>query len=339
MKKLVKKILILVLVLLLVIVPSGSVFIYKTEHRGTLQDGLYLANEQYDVVMIGGSHMNGGLDPNVLWKQKGIVSYNFATGGQPIDVNYYLLKEVLKKQKNPLVVLDTYYLSMTSEYGETGFVSNVLDNLNLSRNKLDAIRHCVPPNEWIYYLFPVLKYHFRWSSLFQADFTYDSSSVYYTKGFQAGTNRYGKPISNWEKTEKRAEIPAKPLSYLNKIVELCKANGCRLLLVNLPCDYSEPNEQDGWADDCEALFNSVADYAEEHGIPFLDLYDKAGEFNLDFASDMNNAGHLNIWGACKTSSYFADYLTQNYSLTDHRSDSAYAQWDEDYKKSQAAAVL
>jgi hypothetical protein len=339
LKKLIRKICILVLILLLVIIPSGRVFIYKTGHRGSLQDGLYLSNDRYDVVMIGGSHMNGGLDPNVLWKRQGISSYNYATGGQPIDVNYYLLKEVLKKQKSPLVVLDTFYLGMTAEYGETGFVSNVLDNVNLSRNKLDAIWNCVPPDERLFYLLPMLKYHFRWSSLTARDFTYDSTSVYYAKGFEAGTSRYGKPISSWEKTEKRAAIPAKPLDYLNKIVALCKENGCQLLLVNFPCDYSEPNTQDGWVDDCEALFNTVADYASEHdGVAFLDLYDKADDIGLDFANDMNNAGHLNIWGACKVSSYFADYLKQHYTLPDHRSDSAYARWNEDYKKSQAAAV-
>lgn len=339
MKKLAEKILILVLVLLVVIVPLGNVFVYKTEHRGKLQDGLYLADEQYDAVLLGSSHMNGGFDPNVLWKQKGIVSFNYATGGQPIDVSYYLLKEILKKQEKPLVVLDAFYLGLTKEYGETGLVSNALDNMDLSRNKLDAVWNCVPANERLFYLFPLLKYHFRWSSLAAADFTYDCSSVYYTKGFGAGTTHYGKPISSWEKTENRAAIPPKSLEYLNKIVALCKENGCRLLLVNFPCDYSEPDAEDGWVNDCEAMFNTVADYAAQNGVEFLDLYDKADDFGLDFASDMNNAGHLNIWGACKASAYFADYLAQNYGLADHRSDSAYAQWGEDYKKSQAASVL
>lgn len=339
MKKLIKKICILLVIVLTLIAPMGQVFEYKTTHRGTLQDGLYLANEQYDVVLMGGSHMNGGLDPNVLWEQGGITSFNFATGGQPLDTTYYLLKDVLKKQQNPIVVLDVFYLGMTEKYGDLGLVSGVIDNMNFSANKLNAIWNCAPLSERLTYLFPVLKYHFRWPTLTATDFSFDCSSVYYTKGFSAGTNRYGKENSGWEFTDNRLAIPQKPLEYLDKIVALCKADNCQLMFVNFPCDYEAADQESGWVNDCEALFNTVSDYAKANGIPFLDLYDQEADLGLDFANDMNNSGHLNIWGACKVSSYFTNYLEQNYNLTDHRSDSAYAQWNDDYEKSQAASVL
>lgn len=339
LKKFILKGILLTLILTVILAALSPIFVYKTQHKGKLDEGLYLSDDQYDVVFMGSSHMNGAMDPNVIWHQQGITSFNYATGGQPIDATYYLLKDVLAKHKSPIVVLDVFYLGMTTEYGERGLVSNALDNMRFSQNKLGAIWNCTPPEDRLLYLLPVLKYHFRWSTLEKKDFNFNDASVYYTKGFVAGTNKYGKTNSAWEDTENRIDIPERPLEYLDKIIDLCNQENCPLILVNMPADYSEPDNEKGWVDDTEALLNSIADFADSRQIPFLDFYDLKDEFGLDFANDMNNAGHLNLWGAVKVSSYFGNYLSANYDLTDRRSDSAYAQWNSDYTHSQAASVL
>lgn len=338
LKKFFMKGLLFTLILTVLLAAISPIFVYKTQHRGKLEEGLYLSDDQYDVVFMGSSHMNGGMDPNVIWHEQGITSFNYATGGQPIDATYYLLEDVLKKHKSPIIVLDVFYLGMTTKYGAKGFVSNALDNMRFSPTKLDAIWNCTPWEDRLLYLLPVLKYHFRWSSLQQKDFYFDNASVYYTKGFVAGTNKYGKDNSGWKHTGKKVTIPERSLEYLQKIIGLAKEENCPLIFVNMPCDYSEPDNQKGWVNDTEALLNTVADFAESYQIPFLDFYDMKDEIGLDFANDMNNAGHLNLWGAYKISSYFGNYLSQNYSLTDHRADTSYAQWNEDYKHSQAASL-
>ena len=339
LKKAVLKSFVFAAILGILVTMLAPVFIWKTMHRGKLQDGMYNSDDQYDVVLLGSSHMNGGIDPNVLWKGKGITSFNYATGGQPVEVTYYLLKDILKKHKNPLVVLDVFYLGMTTKYGEFSYLSNSIDNMNFSWNKLDAIWNCVPSSDRINYLFPFLKYHFRWSTLQNNDLNFDCSSVYYAKGFEASTDQYGKDITAVKKTDQKIPIPQESLDYLNKIVSLCKEQNCKLMLINMPCDYSIPESSDSYVNDFEALFNSVADYAADNGIPFLDLYDRMDELNLDFPNDMHNSSHLNLYGACKVSTYFSEYLVQNYNLTDHRADSTYAQWEADFQKSQVASIL
>ena len=337
-KKILRKSMLLTFLLVVILALLSPIAVYKTEHRAKLEEGMYLSDDHYDVIFMGSSHMNGGMDPNVIWNQQGIPSFNYATGGQPIEATYYLLKDVLQKHPHPIVVLDTFYLGMTTQYGERGLVSNALDNMKFSANKLDAIWNCTPPQDRMMYLLPVLKYHFRWSSLQKKDFGFDVAPLYYTKGFVAGTDKYGKPNSAWEDTENRIDIPEESMEYLNKIIDLSKTEDFDLIFVNMPCDYSEAEKESGWVSDCEALFNTVADVAQNDQIPFLDFYDMKDEVGLDFANDMNNSGHLNLWGAYKISSYFGNYLTENYDLQDHRSDSAYAQWNEDYKHSQAASV-
>lgn len=338
MKKLFCKSLLFLILLGSILTLLSPLFIYKIDHRGKLIDGLYTSTDDYDVVLMGSSHMNGGVDPNVLWKQYGITSYNYATGGQPIDVTYYLLKEVLKKHHPSVVVVDLYYVGLKNSYGESGFVSNVLDNMRFSGNKLDAIFHCTSPDEWINYLFPVLKYHDRWSSLTAADFHYDSSQIYYTKGFEAGTNQYGKADSTLAFTSARAEIPQKSLDYLNRFIALSKQYHFQLVFTNMPSDYSEANQSGDWVNDCEAMFNTVSDLCRNDQIPFVDYCDRMNEVGINFENDMNNAGHLNLSGAYKISLDLGGYLKQQYGLPDHRGDSRYAQWDRDYQKSQAASI-
>lgn len=316
----------------------NSIFIPKIDHRGKLIEGLYNhAQDDYDVILMGSSHMNGGIDPNVLWKQYGITSFNYATGGQSIDVTYYLLKDALKEHPNPIVVVDIYYMGMTDEYGDKGYVSNVLDNMKFSLNKLEAITQCTPPKDWISYLFPIMKYHFRWQDLTTQDFTYNSASNYYAKGFEAGVEKYGQEDANNVSASGTLELPPKSLEYLNKIIDLSKQEKFTLIFTNTPYDYK--SVESNWVKDPAKLSNTVAEIAKKNDIPFIDYNNKKSEIGFDFKTDMNNSGHVNIWGAYKISLDLGKFLKGNYNLTNKLSDKAYAQWDSDYLHSQVASLL
>lgn len=339
-RKAIKKGIIFLTLLVVIISALNPIFILKSGHRGILIEGLYNhTGDSYDMAFMGGSHMEACLDPNVLWNSYGITSYNYATGGQSIDVTYYMLKEVLKNHNISIVVVDTYYLARSAEYGDKGYISNALDNMNFSINKLEAIISCTPFKDNISYIFPVLKYHDRWDELTKKDFNYDTTELYYTKGFAAGTEKYGKPDSTIASKTNTAtiDLPGKAAKYLNKIIDLCKKNDIKLILLNPPCDYNDEAKSNDWVHQQTELFNKVAEIAKENNIPFINYNDKMDDIGIDFPNDMNNAGHLNIWGAYKVTADFGNYLKQNYNLTDYRNDKSYAQWDIDYARSQAAA--
>lgn len=69
-----------------------------------------------------------------------------------------------------------------------------------------------------------------------------------------------------------------------------------------------------WVPDDAAMFNKVEEVALENNIPFINYstLGKMKEINFDFKNDMNNNGHVNIWGAAKVSSDFADFINSNY---------------------------
>jgi len=339
LRKAIGKSIIFIILVVFVISILNSIFIIKTGHRSKLIEGLYNhTGNAYDVVLMGSSHMNGGIDPNVLWHQEGITSYNYATGGQPIDVTYYLIKEVLKNHNKPIVVVDLYYLGLTDEYGEEGYVRNALDNINFSMNKLVAIINCTPRQDRKNYLVPIIKYHDRWKELTKRDFLYDTSESYFAKGFEAGTDKYGKEASNNVLTTGIIDLPPKTEEYLTKIIDLSHQVGFKLILINTPYNYDSTSGSTNWVEEPAKMFNKVAEIAKNNNIPFINYNDKLSEIGLDFKADMNNSSHLNIWGATKVTADFGEFLKANYSLLDHRSDNKYAQWNIDYSHSQAASI-
>ncbi|MDP4176805.1 MAG: hypothetical protein Q8900_00505 [Bacillota bacterium] len=328
-----------IIILLIIMSALNYIFILKTDHRYKLTQGLYLHKGNcYDVVFIGSSHMNAAMDPNVLWNEYGITSFNYATGGQTINVTYYLLKEVLKQHKNPIVVVDLYYLGLESKYGDEGYTRSVIDNMRFSKNKLDAINNCTPAQDRINYLFPIFKYHYRWNQLKANDFNLDLNFAYYVKGFNAGTDRYGKANTSNTSVTEMENIPNESKEYLYKIIDLSKKNGFKLIFTNIPCDYNDEDGTDNWVKSTAKVLNTASKIAKENDIPYIDYNAEVDELGFDFKNDMNNAGHVNIWGSKILSSDFGKYLKTNYQLTDHRSDINYNSWNEEYKISQIESL-
>lgn len=332
---------IFVIILLLLMVTLNSLFIIKTNHRAKLLEGIYANTESpLDVVLLGSSHMNALINPNVLWKKFGITSYNYATGGQPIDVTYYMLKEVLKTHKNPIVVVDLYYLGSTDKFGTEGYVRTALDNIKFSLNKVQAIINCTPQKDWLNYLFPIFKYHDRWKELTERDFNFDPSETYYQKGFGASHELYGKENTLTPLTTETSDIPPNAEKYLNKIIDLSKKDEFKLIFTNAPHDLSKTASSSVWVKQPEKMFNKVAEISKINNIPFIDYNGMFKELGFNFKTDMVNAGHLNIFGAEKVTLNLGEYLKENFVLTDHRNDVSYKEWNADYMlNSRAEAAI
>lgn len=331
LKKAIIKSSVFVLLIVLILSLLNPIFVLKLEHRRKLYQGFYKSTEApFDVVLLGSSHMHSGINPNVLWDKYGITSFNYGTGGQPINVTYYLLKEVLKKHTNPIVVVDLYYLGYTETYGKSGYIRYVLDSMKTSINKVQAVINTTPKSYWITYVFPFLRFHTRWKELNQEDFYYDYERNYYTKGFAATQDMYGSDNKSNLNISEKADLPPESEEYLMKIIELSKQEGFKLVFINVPYDSSVTDAMPSWYKDSAKMFNTVSEIAGGNNIPFIDYNKKIDELGFDFKSDMSNPDHMNIWGAEKVTALLGKYLTENYTLTDHRSDKKYAEWNNEY---------
>lgn len=331
LKKAIIKSSVLILIIVLILSLLNPIFVLKLEHRRKLYQGFYRDTEApFDVVLLGSSHMHSGINPNVLWNKYGITSFNYGTGGQPINVTYYLLKEVLKKHTNPIVVVDLYYLGYNEPYGKSGYIRYVLDSMKTSTNKIEAVINTTPKSYWITYAFPFLRFHTRWKELNQEDFYYDYEKNYYTKGFAATQDMYGKDNESDPNITEKAELPPESKEYLMKIIELSKQEKFKLVFINVPYDPTITDVMPSWYKDSTKMFNKVSEIAKENSIPFIEYNKKYDELGFDFKADMSNADHMNVWGAEKVSTLLGEYLVKNYSLMDRRNDLKYAQWNKDY---------
>ena len=131
-----------------------------------------------------------------------------------------------------------------------------------------------------------------------------------------------------------SDLAPKSEEYLRKIIALAKEEDIPLVFMISPYQGIVESEQ--------MIFNRCSEIAAEEGIPFLDFNQMYDELDLDPQTDMAEASHLNYRGTAKLSSYLASWLSEHYSLPDHRGDEQYASWEEnaeDWKQKDANQEL
>ena len=140
--------------------------------EGALIAEYYNETADHDVVFIGDCEVYENFSPDVLWREYGITSYIRGSAQQLIWQSYYLMEETLKYETPKVMVFNV--LSM--QYGEPqseAYNRLNLDGMRLSPQKLAAVEASMTEEEsMLSYLFPLLRYHTRWSELTAEDVKY-----------------------------------------------------------------------------------------------------------------------------------------------------------------------
>ena len=281
--------------------------------EGALIAEYYNETADHDVVFIGDCEVYENFSPDVLWREYGITSYIRGSAQQLIWQSYYLMEETLKYETPKVMVFNV--LSM--QYGEPqseAYNRLNLDGMRLSPQKLAAVEASMTEEEsMLSYLFPLLRYHTRWSELTAEDVKYmfhrdpvsDSGYLMNVEVRPAENVPEGAPLSDYQFAEVCYD-------YLDKMVELCENHGVELVLIKAPSLYPY------WYDEWEA---QVEDFARERGLPYLNFLELAEEIGIDYQTDTYDAGlHMNLSGAEKLSRWLGNYLTEELGLTDRRDD-------------------
>lgn len=288
-------------------------------------DGIYGLTKLYeqdrnsiDVLLLGSSHAFEAFNTGVLWDEQGIAAYTLSGSTQPLWSTYYYLKEALKTQKPQLIVLEAFMV--TEDYIDDYIIIKNNFGLKWSLDKLNSIRTSVPDERLSEFLLEYSQYHMRYKELSAADFMPDQNDKLYEdwKGF--GCNMLITPLESMDVShvEERKPIPDKNEEYYRKVIELAKENDIPIAVVVSP--YAEINEEH------QAMYNTAADIASEYDVPFKNFNLYLDEMGIDFSTDAADAAHLNYKGNQKYTSYFGEYLKDNFDITDRRGDSRYASW-------------
>jgi len=289
-------------------------------YEGALIAEYYDEALPHDVIFIGNCEMYTNISPVTLWEHYGISSYIRGGPNQLIWQSYYLLEDTLRYEKPSAVVFNV--ITMQDDKPEREEYNRLnIDGMRFSPSKISSAKaSAVNGESLLSYIFPLFRYHDRWSELHADDFRYyfsrDKVSI---NGYMmrcdvkpVGIIPAGKKLPDY----RFSEITYK---YLDMITELCKNNGIELILIKTPVIFPHWYEQ--WDE-------QMTDYAKENELIYINFLDLTDEIGIDFSTDTYSAGlNLNVYGAEKFSLYLGKILSDH--TTDKRSDLEYAAvWDE-----------
>lgn len=305
---------ILFLVILFVLI-AGSSYIIKPKDYDTYDLSVVklktkaLEKEEentIDVVFAGNSESCYTFSPLQLWGDYGITSYDTGSGAQRLCDTYSILIETFKRQSPKIV-----FLEMDSAFEE---YPGVYKDDNVFDNTVEKI-------------FPIFHYHSAYNGIqlpqFILKYTNNRQNEKLYKGYQLRDTIdgfYDEPYV-YGKDDNTLNTEAK--EYLAKIKELCEENKCELILVSAPSAMS-------WS---EEKYEAVNEWAKSNSVKYYDLNKDNEKVGIDWTNDTYDRGvHVNIYGSKKATAYIGEILKTDYSLTDHRTDTKYADWQKDYEK-------
>ncbi len=277
--------------------------------EGSMLSQYYRESGNHDVIFVGDCEVYANFSPLELYRQRGITSYVRGSSQQLIWQSYYVLKETFNYETPKAVVLNVNAMRYDQPVSEA-YNRLTIDKMRWSAEKVGIIQASMMEEEdFLSYVFPILRYHSRFDELTTEDFQYL---------FQVKDNTWNGHLMN-KSVKPLGTLPTKrPLAsydfgeicwdYLEKIRQLCEDNGAELILVKAPSVYPY------WYEEYDAQIES---YAAAHGLAFYNFLDVVEEIGIDYQVDTYDAGlHLNLSGAVKLSRYFADILADSHGIPD-----------------------
>lgn len=295
------------------------------------RSGFYeLPENTLDVLYVGSSHVFSSISPEDIFMEYGITGYVQASSSQKIWQSYYYIEESFQTQKPKVVVFDTF-MALDGESQSEAFNREAIDRMKLSPAKIHAMKTAVENNpdeeDFMSYLFLLLRYHDRWEELSREDYLwFITEAEAPAKGFLAriGTAPASFNLKSYE------SLPINPpqinkvcLDYLDKMKKICEKHGSKLVLTKFPTCL--------WNGEASA---AIRKWADENEIPFLDYNAEKQlrkEADIQWEEDSLDGGnHLNYDGAMKITKAFGAYLNREFSFKDKRKDDSYLQWQRDF---------
>lgn len=287
----------------------------------------YESEEPIETLFLGTSHCYRAYDPEAYEKLTGESAFNLGSSSQNIDTSYYLLREALRYQKIQKVYLDIYhvFLFFNPDNRELVEANIISDYMRPSLNKLEFILRRSSSEHYTNSFFPFRR---DWQKL--GDFEYLKENIkkkqtesyqsfapvvyedeqYVGKGFVASKAVLHPENYQWIPRSEKEDLSGDvsfALSYLDKIVDLCRKENIELIFLTAP-SYEKYVES---IDSYEAVHDFVQKIADERQIPYWDFNLMTEEMPELGTEDFMDEDHLNGNGAGKVTAYLAELVLKN----------------------------
>lgn len=297
-----------------------------------------------EVVFLGSSMTEFGINPMKMYEEYGICSYNLGNMGQPVLASYYWLEEAYRLHADTLktVIFD---VSMLRNKSDISFYRRSLDNMKFSNVKYNAVSaYAKDFNSTVSYLVPLFSYHTKWKELNIDNFMDKESGLgSWFRGYYLYTTNLlesvdieeiNEPNYVFDENAQPMDLEEEGRDYLKKMVEFCEKNSLELVLIKTP------NPKD-WSSSSHI---SVDLLAKEYNLEFLDFNFQplTEEISYNHIMDSIDGIHLNYYGANKFATWIGNYLIENEYASNIKENPKYAfmkQQLEEYKKEIEGVVL
>lgn len=288
-----------------------------TKFNNRKKDAYSFVNDESNtlqIVNIGNSDVYSGVVPLELWRQNGNTSTVCASIHQTVQESTDLMKLIYQQQSPELVIIEADMF-----YDDDPDVEN---NIKTSKTLSDFFDRMNPDNftrkvEGVYTIF---KFHNYW----QGGKDNKKNAPYNAHGYKYSTEvRKLHPLDYMIPSDETYPIKKVFSEQLDNLIKLCKDNSSKVMILALPSINS-------WN---YARHNSVAEFAKERNIPFLDTNLYLDEIGIDITDCFRDEGnHLNYKGAKAVTEYLGNYIKENYDLEDLRDNKQYSSWNVDLQK-------
>ncbi|MBQ2580418.1 MAG: hypothetical protein II574_02170 [Ruminococcus sp.] len=140
--------------------------------EGSMIEEYYKDDTKHDVIMVGDCEVYENISTVELWRRYGITSYIRGSAQQLAWQSYYLLEDTLRFETPKVVVFNVLSLKYNEPQSEA-YNRMTLDGMEWSSAKVDAINASMTKDEKFEdYVFPLFRYHSRWSELEDDDFAH-----------------------------------------------------------------------------------------------------------------------------------------------------------------------
>ena len=277
-----------------------------------------------DMLVIGTSAAQAGVNTSLLWEEHGIASYNLCSAELPYWASYFYLKEALKTQSPKLLVLDAKPAIYTQTYTRKARVFMSAYGIKSLDNRIGSILASVHPDNRVKFLFGISELHGNYASVTASDFSYPpdnggrGSSWKGFIGYEEALD-FEEP---WGDVSSDATTPIheKQQQYFEMILQLANEKGIDVLVIGFPTpDYVHDHP----------YFNTIKALAEKYGAAYLNYNHPDIVGMWDFATDFADWQHLNIRGSIRLSTHLGAYLAEHYALPDRRGQEGFDSYDKD----------
>ena len=323
------------IIFLILLAGLGKIFTPKNQKTYFKDKDFYsLQRDSAEVVMIGTSSIRAAVSPLFLWDEYGITSHSRTNALQAPEVTYLSAVEAIEYQHPKVILMNAMYLF--EEYDVDGrkepFLHIALDRKKWSFEKLKAIHSIVSRSDeqtYFDYLFPLVRFHSRWSELGTEDLHKDSGldpdKYRYLRGQNAEFTVMDKPVNLdvMNINDPTAKKTTTDYEIFTKTVQYCKDNGVEVLLTAYPAyDWNYTSHK------------ITQEFADENDIEFIDFNEPQylDSLGIDARMDFYDEKHVNIAGSKKITHFLGQYLAENYGLPSRKVSKEVAeQFDKDVK--------